>query len=169
MKTWTLMLAVSLFAAACAKDKAPENAGSAAVETTLVGMLDINRKPNPEGQDQRWVNTSVEISNPLGGPITVNKIDWKVMVGAQDLGSSSMDVGEQIAAGGKGSFKLSKEFTWKDETGLRDDAAQVTGTVTWTGPKGNTNTTPFTLNGKVKHDEAADIEKPAEGAGGGTP
>lgn len=149
---WKSLLFVAAFAVACGKKKEPENAAGPTIETS-VGLVDVNIKTNPEGQDQRWINVPVTVKNNLGGPITVNKIEWKITVGTQDLGSNSKTFDEQIAAGASGDFKLTNEFSWKDQTGLVDNQAKVTGTITWTGPKGNQNTTALDLLGNIKQEE----------------
>ena len=150
--SWKSLLLVAAFAVGCGKKKEPENAGGPTIEAS-VGVVDVNIKKVPDGQDQRWINVPVTVKNNLGGPITVNKIEWKINVGTQDLGANSKQFDQQIAAGATGEFTLTNEFAWKDETGLVDDQAKVTGTISWTGPKGNQNSTAIDLLGKIKKEE----------------
>jgi len=164
---WKTLALFAAFAVGCGKKKEPENAGGPTIETGI-GMVDVNRKSNPDGQDQRWINAPVTVTNKLAGPITVTKIVWHIGVSTQDLGDNSKEFNEQIAAGAKASFTLTNMFQWKDETPLLTNQAHVTGTITWTGPKGNANETAFDLTGEIKDEPAADVlhkeesgEKPA--------
>ncbi len=160
---WKIVALIAAFAVGCGKKKEPENAGGPMIEAG-VGMVDVNVKKNAEGNDDRWINAPVTIKNKLGGPITINKIEWQIGVGGQDLGSNSKEFNEQIAVGASGDFVLTNKFTWKDGTPLTDDQAKITGTVTWTGPKGNINTTPLDLSGQIKNEPAANIHD-EDGAG----
>lgn len=159
---------LAVFAVACGKKKEPETPAGPMIEAS-VGQVDVNRRPNAEGMDQRWMNAPVSIKNNLAGPITVNKIDWKFNVSTQDIGSNSKEFNEQIPAGGSGNFLLTNSFTWKDETPLLDSKLHVTGTITWTGPKGNVNTTPLDVTGNIKDEPAANIlDKDGAGDAGET-
>ena len=160
---WKSMMFLAVFAVACGKKKEPEHAASGPQIEVGVAMVDVNRKPNPEGADQRWINAPVQIKNNLQGPITVTKIEWHIDVGGQDLGSNSKEFSEAVAAGATGSFLLSNTFTWPDERPLVENKAHVTGTITWTGPKGNSNSTPLDVTGEIKDDAAANIVKPEGG------
>lgn len=161
--SWKTALLLTAFAVGCGKKKEPETAAGPMIEAGI-GMVDVNVKPNPEGMDERWINAPVTIKNNLAGPITVNKIEWNIGVGAQDLGNNSQEFNEQIAAGASGTFTLTNKFVWKDETPLSDDMADVKGTVTWTGPKGNQQTTPIELKGEIKKEPTTNIND-KDGAG----
>ena len=158
---WKMIVFAAAFVVGCGKKKEPESAATAGpqVEST-VGLVEVNRKANPEGPDQRWINAPVELKNNLGGAITVNKIEWHIDVGGQDLGNNAKEFNEQVAAGATGKFLLSNTFTWSDDRPLAENKAHVTGTITWTGPKGNINTTALDVTGTIKDDAAANISKP---------
>lgn len=160
---WKTVALFAAFAVGCGKKKEPETAAGPMIEAG-VGVVDVNIHPNPEGKDERAMNAPVTIKNNLSGPITINKIEWAMTVGTQDIGKDSKTFDEQIAAGATGKFLLTNQFAWKDETPLVDDMATVTGTITWTGPKGNINTTELNVSGKIKSEpEVKVIDK--DGAG----
>lgn len=160
---WKYLVFAAALVVGCGKKKEPETAATAGPQiAATIGLVDVNVKPNPEGRDQRWINAPVKIQNNLAGAITVNKIEWHIGVGGQDLGNNAKEFNEQIAAGATGDFLLTNTFAWPDDTPLREAKAHVTGTVTWTGPKGNTNTTPLDVTGDIKADAAANIS-PAAG------
>lgn len=165
---WKTLALFAAFAVGCGKKKEPENAAGPMIEAGI-GQVEVNRKPDPTGRDERWMNSPVTIKNNLAGPITVTKISWHVGVSTQDLGDNSKEFSEQIAAGAKGTFTLTNKYQWKDDTPLLSNQAHVTGTITWTGPKGNINETAFDVTGTIKDNENANIlhkdesgDKPAE-------
>lgn len=161
--TWKTVALVAAFAVGCGKKKEPESAAGPMIETGI-GLVDVNIHSNPQGNDERAMNAPVTIKNNLGGPITVNKIEWAMNVGTQDIGKNSKTFDEQVAAGATGKFLLTNKFSWSDERPLVDDMATVTGTITWTGPKGNVNTTELNVSGKIKSEpEIKIIDKDGEG------
>lgn len=158
---WKMIAFAATLVVGCGKKKEPEHAAAPGPQIeSSIGLVDVNRKSDPEGPDQRWINAPVELKNNLAGAITVNKIEWQIGVGGQDLGKNAKEFNEQIAAGATGKFLLTNTFTWSDDRALSEDKAHVTGTITWTGPKGNTNTTPLDVTGSIKDDAAANIAKP---------
>lgn len=154
---WKMLVMAAVFVVGCGKKKEPESAGAEPKLDVAVGLVDVNKHPNPTGPDDRAINVPVQIKNNLAGPITINKIEWHIGVGGQNLGDNSKEYNEQIAAGATGNFLLTNHFAWPDATPLTDNKAKVTGTITWTGPKGNANTTPLDVTGEIKDDAAANI------------
>ena len=154
MRMWNLIALTAIVAVGCGKKKEPETAAAPSISTT-VGVIDINRKSVPDGQDQRWINVPLTVTNSLAGDIKVTKIEWAIGVGGQDLGANSKGFDTAIKGGESAEFKLSNEFKWKDETNLAADKGNVAGTIYWTGPKGNEQTTPFVVLGDIKAEPAA--------------
>lgn len=149
MTSWKSLAFLALFAVACGKKKEPETAAVAPL-TTTIGVVDLNRKTIAEGQDERWLNAPVTVKNSLAGEITVNKIEYKMMSGTQEVGGGTSSLSDKIAAGESKTFTLSSKFTWDDRTELQADKATVTGTVYFTGPNGNERTDVFNLVGDIK-------------------
>lgn len=150
MKSWKILSFAILVAVGCGKKKEPESVadGAKAAEVTL-GVLDLNRKPIADANDKRAFVAHVQFKNNLANPVTVTKVDWHVDIGEQTLGDNSQAFTEEVAAGATADLTLSSQFTWKDGTEVKADKAHITGTITWTGPKGNANTTAFDLNGTI--------------------
>ena len=112
---WKMIVFAAAFVVGCGKKKEPESAATAGpqVESTI-GLVEVNRKANPEGPDQRWINAPVELKNNLGGAITVNKIEWHIDVGGQDLGNNAKEFNEQVAEGATGSERSSRNVLWEE-------------------------------------------------------
>lgn len=152
MSSWKTLAFVALFAVACGKKKEPETAAGPAITTSL-GAFDLNRRPDPDGRDTRWLNAPVTVQNALAGEITVNKIEWKMTSGPQEIGTGTTEINEKVAAGESKTFTLTAKFNWNDETGFKTDTATVAGTVHFTGPNGNARTEVLNLTGSVKATE----------------
>lgn len=152
MSSWKIVAFVALFAVACGKKKEPETAAGPAITTSL-GELDLNRRTDPEGRDTRWLNAPVTVKNALAGEITVNKIEWKMTSGPQEIATGTTEINETIGAGASKTFTVTAKFVWHDAMEIKTDSATVAGTVYFTGPNGNARTETLNLTGPVKATE----------------
>ena len=150
MKTWNVLAMIALVAVGCGKKSSPENAGTVNANNEIsLGALDLNRKPVADAPDKRVFEAHLHFKNTLSTEVTVTKVDWHTDIGDQTLGDNSKAFSEKVAAGASADLELDAPFAWKDGTEVKSDNAHLTGTVTWTGPKGNANTSTFDLHGTI--------------------
>ena len=125
---WKMIVFAAAFVVGCGKKKEPESAATAGpqVESTI-GLVEVNRKANPEGPDQRWINAPVELKNNLGGAITVNKIEWHIDVGGQDLGNNAKEFNEQVDLAGPCRHHAARRPAARREQGARHRHDHVDG------------------------------------------